>query len=83
MENGHPVLIDGFKRLRCMKKLKWTMAPCVQIASSTTDGIVEWLKLTGVKRATLFEIAGFVQELHKVHAMTPSEIADHLHRSKS
>jgi len=83
MENETPLLIDGFKRLRCLKKLKWSMVPCITIATSTTDGILEWLKLTGGKQASLYEVAGFVQELHKVHGMSPSAIADHLRRSKA
>jgi len=78
-----PILIDGFKRLRCLKRLGRNMAPCIFIAKGEAEGIVEWLRRTQGQRTNLYEEAGFVLQLYRVHGMSPGDIADRLNRSKA
>ncbi|MBF0245377.1 MAG: hypothetical protein HQL31_08910 [Planctomycetes bacterium] len=76
------VLLDGFKRLRSMKRLNWGMAPCTFIAEDEAAGIVELLKRAQGRKMNLYEEAGFVLELHRKHGMHHGRIASLLGRSK-
>lgn len=77
------ILLDGFKRLRCARKLHMTTVPCVPLGTDEAMGILEVLKGPGWKPLGFLEEARFLQELHAAHNMTLAEMAAALGRSKS
>ncbi|MBF0244822.1 MAG: hypothetical protein HQL31_06070 [Planctomycetes bacterium] len=82
-ENDAIILLDGFKRLRCMRRLGWGLANCVFIGTDEAGGILELVRRSRGHRMNLYEEAGFVQELHGKHEMPPAQIAECLGRTKS
>ena len=78
----HWILIDGFKRLRCARKLGMGYVPCVSLGADEAACITAMLRGPGQKRLTFLEEARFLQELSSVHGMSLAEIAASLGRSK-
>ena len=76
------VLLNGFKRWRCARRLGMTTAPYVSLGEDAAMGIVALLRGSNDRALTLLEQAGFVEELKHQHAMSVSEIAEKLSRSK-
>ncbi len=76
------VLLNGFKRLRCARRLGMATAPYVSLGEDTAMGIVALLRGSTDRALTLLEQAGFVDELKHRHAMSLAEIAQMLSRSK-
>jgi predicted transcriptional regulator len=79
----NPLVIDGYKRLRCAEKLKWTTIACSVIEEEEGAGIIEFLNRARGKKTNMYEISCFVIELLKKHKMNNGEIAIALGRSKS
>jgi hypothetical protein len=82
-DGGRWILIDGFKRLRCARRLAMTTVPHVSLAPGAAAGIASVLRGPGQKPLSFLEEARFVQELHCAHGMTLGEIAAAVGRSKS
>jgi len=80
---GERILLDGFKRLRCAKKLGIGIAPYVSIGTDEAFGIIELIRMSNAKSLSILEQARFVDELKNVHNMSSSEIAEVLERSKA
>lgn len=78
-----PVLLDGFKRLRCARKLGMGVVPFVPIAVNVASGILMLLKLSAAGHLTLLEQARLVDDLKRVHQISIAEIAARLERSKA
>jgi hypothetical protein len=77
------VLLNGFKRWRCARKLGLTSAPYVSLGEDAAMGIVALLRSSNDRALSLLEQAGFVDELKGLHRMSVSEIAVALSRSKA
>lgn len=77
------ILLNGFKRYRCARKLQIQMAPYISLGQDEAMGIVSLLRTSHQKALGLLEQAGFVDELKNVRQMSVAEIADELGVSKS
>jgi hypothetical protein len=75
------VLLNGFKRWRCARKLGITTAQYVSLGEDAAMGIVALLRASNDKSLSLLEQAGFVDELKRLHQMSVVEIAEALSRS--
>ena len=78
-----PVLLNGFKRWRCARKLGITTARYLSLGEDAALGIVALLRTSNDKALSLLEQAGFVDELKRLHGMSLAEIAEMLSRSKA
>ncbi len=81
--DDRPVLLDGFKRLRCARKLGMGLVPFVPLAEDAAGGILALLRLSQGAHLTLLEQARLVDELKRAHEMSVAEIAAKLERSKA
>ena len=77
------ILLDGFKRLRCAKKLGIGMASYASIGADEVLGIIELIRISNARSLSILEQARFVDELKSVHKMSTAEIAGLLERSKA
>ena len=77
------ILLDGFKRLRCARRLDMGYVPCASLGADEAACITAMLRGPGQKRLTFLEEARFLQELSSVHGMGLAEIAASVGRSKS
>ena len=77
------VLLDGFKRLRCAKKLHLSTVPFVSLAPGEAAGIVCLLRASNDHALSLLEQARFLDELKAGCGLSVAEIAQQLSRSKA
>lgn len=82
MPNGQ-ILLNGFKRYRCARKLGIHHVPYVSLGSDETAGIVNLMRVANDKALGMLEQAKFVVELIDVHGMTVADVAATLSRSKA
>lgn len=80
---GVRILLDGFKRLRCAKRLGIGTAPYASMGADEVLGIIELIRMSNAKSLSILEQARFVDELKSVHKMSTAEIAGLLERSKA
>lgn len=78
-----PVLLDGFKRLRCAEKLKLSAVPFVSVGEDEAVGILHVLRISNHGSLSLLEQAKWVDELRKVYGLSIAEIASRLDRSSA
>jgi hypothetical protein len=76
------ILLDGFKRVRCAKKLGIGIAPFVSIGADEALGIIQLIRISNEKSLSILEQARFVDELKTTYKMSTAEIAKLLERSK-
>ncbi len=77
------ILLDGFKRYRCAKRLDIGMVPYRCIGSDESVGIINLIRIGNSKNLSILEQAMLIEELRTRHNMCNSEIAELLERSKS
>ena len=77
------ILLDGFKRYRCARKLSIGIVPYICLSADAVMGIIEFIRKSVAKGLSILEQAGLIDELTAVHKMSYSEIAIHLGKSKS
>lgn len=77
------VLLNGFKRWRCARKLGLSTAPYVSLGEDAAMGIVALLRGSSDRTLSLLEQAGFVDELQRLYGMNVAQIAEALSRSKA
>lgn len=77
------LLLNGFKRLRCARKLGLTTVPYVCLGSDEAMGVIELLRSSNNRTLNILEQAGFIDLLYHRHHLCLAEIADLLSRSKS
>ena len=77
------VLLNGFKRLRCAKRLQLATVPFVSLASDEAAGIVCLLRTANDHGLALLEQARFLDELKAGCGLSVAEIAQQLSRSKA
>lgn len=80
---GGRILLDGFKRLRCAKKLGIGIVPYCSLGADEVLGIIELIRVSNARSLSILEQARFVDELKSVHKMSTADIAGLVERSKS
>ena len=82
--SGYYLLVDGFKRYRCARKLGMGMAPIECIADDIATGIVTFIRRNEYGSGiTTLEQAAMIEELHRRCAMSIYDIAKRLGRCPS
>lgn len=82
-EGERHVLLNGFKRWRCARRLGLNSAPYVSLGEETATGIVALLRASNDRALSLLEQAAFVDELKQLYGMNVGPIAEMLSRSKA
>jgi ParB-like chromosome segregation protein Spo0J len=77
------ILLDGFKRLRCSRKLGLHVVPVVTLGEDEVGCILEFLRLSAHKSLSSLEQARFVDELHERYGLGLGDIAERLERSRA
>ena len=77
------LLLNGFKRWRCARRLGLATAPYVSLGEDAAMGIVALLRASNDRALSLLEQAGFVDELKRLYGMNVGPIAEMLSRSKA
>lgn len=78
---GVRILLNGFKRLRCARKLRLATVPFVALATDETAGIVCLLRAANDHALSLLEQARFLDELKGTGGLSVAEIAQQVSRS--
>ncbi len=79
---GVRVLLNGFKRYRCARKLGLATVPYTSLGSDAAAGIIALLRLARTNHLHILEQAGFIDELRGMEHLSVSQIAGLLSRSK-
>jgi len=79
---GARVLLNGFKRCRCARKLGIATIPYTSLGDDEAAAIVVLLRVSNDKGLSILEQAGFIDELRTLHQLSVAEIAEWLSRSK-
>lgn len=77
------ILVDGFKRLRCAKKLGILQVVVALIGSGEADAIIVLMQRSIAQNLTIMEQAKLVGKLKATHALSTNEIARRLERSSA
>ena len=77
------VLLNGFKRYRCARKLKIGTVPYSSLGEDEAMGIIDLMRVSKSKSLSILEQARFIEDLKNLHKMTLAEIAEKLSRGKS
>ena len=77
------ILLDGFKRYRCSKRLGIGIVPYSSLGDDEASGIIELLRISNSKSLSILEQARLIDELMTTHNMSNWEIARSLEKSKS
>jgi len=80
---GQRILLDGFKRYRCAKKLNIGIVPYACLGGDEVCGIIDLIRVSNVKSLGILEQARLIEELKKAHNISNSEIAALLEKSRS
>ncbi len=79
---GARVMLNGFKRYRCARKLGMETVPYTSLGDDEAMGIVTLLRLSNTKSLSILEQAGFIDELKSTQKLSVAQIAELLSRSK-
>ena len=77
------ILLNGFKRYRCAKKLGIGIVPYRSLGRDEAGGIINFLRISNARSLNILEQARLIDDLHKIHKMSVLEIAQSLERGKS
>ena len=72
------ILLDGYKRLRCLCKLKIFLVPVHLLGSDEQDGIIELIRVSKNKSLQTLEQSSFIDELYNRFGLTAAAIAERL-----
>ena len=79
-----PVLLDGFKRYRCARKLNINIIPVHCIGENVVDGVLCLLRRESESSGlSILEQASMIEELHKNYGLSIYAMASRLGRSPS
>jgi hypothetical protein len=81
-KGGCRILLDGFKRYRCAKKLRIGIVPYHCLGEDEAFGIITLLRIANAKSLNILEQARLIDELRTIHKMSVSQIAGLLEKSK-
>lgn len=76
------LLLNGFKRFRCAKKLYIGAVPYVSLGDEEAAGILMLMRIRTDKGLGILEQAKFVVDLLTIHGMGLADVAETLGRSK-
>lgn len=76
------ILLNGFKRYRCARKLSIECVPYVSLGAEEAAGILNLMRASTDKGLGILEQARFVVDLLSIHGMSVAEVAATLSRSK-
>jgi len=79
----HRILLNGFKRYRCARKLALGVVPYSSLADDEAAGILALLRASNHNTLSILEQARFIDDLRNLHKLSLAEIATTLSRSKS
>lgn len=82
-KGDHYILLDGYKRLRCALKLNIGTVPITVMGDNEAESILHLIRLSNDKTLNILEQAVFVDELKRSFALSVTEIANRLERSKA
>jgi hypothetical protein len=80
--DGSMILLNGFKRYRCARKLGIQVVPFASLGDDEVGGIVALLRSSNDRSLGILEQARFVGELKEVHGLSLAEIGERVSRSK-
>lgn len=82
-KDGSRILLNGFKRFRCARKLGIGIVPWHSFGNDVSVGILELLRVSNAKSLTILEQAKLIDELQSVQGMSGADIALLLERSRA
>jgi len=82
-KNEARILLDGFKRYRCARRLGIGIVPYCSLGNDEALGIIELLRISNSNSLSILEQAKLIDELITVHRVSNWEIARILEKSKS
>ena len=77
------ILLDGFKRYRCAKRLGISIVPYCSLGGDEAGAIIQLLRISIANTLSILEQAVLIDELQKHHMMGNAEIAGSLDKSKA
>src|SRR5437667_8177540 len=77
------VLLNGFKRYRCARKLCLPTVPYSSLGQDEAVGILSLLRTSNNRALSILEQAAFIAELKNTRQMSVAQIAAELSRSKA
>jgi predicted transcriptional regulator len=77
------ILLNGFKRYRCARKLQLCSAPYASLGDDEVAAIMNLLRISNNRALSILEQAAFIDELYATGCLSVAEIAKELSRSKS
>ena len=77
------ILLNGFKRYRCAKRLKIEVVPYVSLGADEAAGMLAVLRTSNNKSLSILEQARFIEDLRRLHGMSVADLAQTLSRSKA
>ena len=77
------ILLNGFKRYRCAKRLKIDIVPYYSLGSDEAFGIINLLRIANSKNLNILEQARLIDDLANVHKMSLIEISQLLEKSRA
>ena len=75
------ILLDGFKRLRCAKRLRIGIAPWRSMGTDEPEAIAGLMRLSDARKPGLLEQAAWIDELKGSFGMTGAQVAELLEKS--
>jgi hypothetical protein len=75
------ILLNGFKRYRCARKLQIGIVPYQSLGSDEAFGILELLRIANARSLSIIEQAKLIDELKNIHSMSTVDIATLLEKS--
>ena len=77
------VLLNGFKRYRCARKLRLGTVPYLSLGQDEALGILSLLRASNNRALSILEQAAFIAELKDARQMSVAQMAAELSRSKA
>lgn len=81
--SGGRVLLNGFKRYRCARKLRLGTVPYASLGRDEAAAMIGLLRVSNERALSILEQAAFLDELRGAQALSVAEIAARLSRSKA
>lgn len=80
---GRRVLLNGFKRYRCARKLALSAVHYASLGDDAASGIIAVLRTSNHRSLSILEQARFIEDLRTLHRLSVADIAETLSRSKA
>jgi len=77
------ILLNGFKRYRCARKLKIQTVPYASLGQDEVVAILNLLRISNNRALGILEQAAFIDELRNSRHLSMADIAQELSRSKA